>query len=142
MGSGELYNFSNNHNSKKFKQHTESLSNLDDSINANYNHELFYSRLVSQPNSNKNYKNFISFKQEDLIPIIIGKLIPENKIRKNDLKNMSILQNNVRSNSRYVKILMGSGASASIIHDSFVRTNKFSTRKPSANNSPQWMDLF
>ena len=46
---------------------------------------------------------------------------------------MSVLQNDVRSKSRYVKILMDSGASASIIHDSFVRTNKFNTRKTSAN---------
>ena len=29
---------------------------------------------------------------------------------------------------------MDSGASASIIHDSFVQTTKFNTRKPSANN--------
>ena len=46
---------------------------------------------------------------------------------------MSVLRNDVRSKSRYVKILMDSGASASIIHDSFVRTNKFNTRKTSAN---------
>ena len=38
---------------------------------------------------------------------------------------MSVLQNDVHSTSRYIKILMDSGASASIIHNSFVRTNKF-----------------
>ena len=38
---------------------------------------------------------------------------------------MSILQNDVRRTSRNVKILMDSGASASIIRDSFIRTNKF-----------------
>ena len=51
---------------------------------------------------------------------------------KNDLKDMIILQNDVSSTSRYVN-LMVSGASASIIHDSFVHMNKFNTRKTSAN---------
>ena len=46
---------------------------------------------------------------------------------------MSILQNDVRSNSRYVKILIDSGTSASIIHNSFVRSNKFYMIKTSAN---------
>ena len=52
---------------------------------------------------------------------------------KNDSKNMSALQNDVWSNTQYVKILMDSGASSSIIYDSFVRTNKFHVRKTSAN---------
>ena len=55
------------------------------------------------------------------------------KICKDGSKNMSILQNNIQSISRYVKILMDSGASVSIIHDSFVCTNKFNIRKTSAN---------
>ena len=46
---------------------------------------------------------------------------------------MTILQNYVRSNSRYVIILLDSGVSVSIIHDSIVRTNKFNTRKTSAS---------
>ena len=46
---------------------------------------------------------------------------------------MSVLQNDVRSTSSYVKILMYSGASALIIHDSFVRTDKFNMKKTSAN---------
>ena len=46
---------------------------------------------------------------------------------------MSIIQNDVRNNSRYVKILIDSGASALIIHNSFVRTNQFNTRNTSAN---------
>ena len=46
---------------------------------------------------------------------------------------MNHLQNDVCSTSRYVKILMDSGASISIIHDSFICTNKFNTRKTSAN---------
>ena len=37
---------------------------------------------------------------------------------------------------------MDSGASASIIHDSFVRTNKFNTRKTSANKWSTMAALF
>ena len=40
---------------------------------------------------------------------------------------MGILHNYVQSTSRYVKILMDRGANASIIHDSFVHTNKIDT---------------
>ena len=50
IGSGELFNDSNNHSRKKLKQHKESFLNLDDCINANYNYESLHSRLVSQPN--------------------------------------------------------------------------------------------
>ena len=64
---------------------------------------------------------------EDLIWIIFGKLISEDKKRRKDSKNMRVLQNDVRSNSRYIKILMDSGTSALIIHVSFVHTNKFNT---------------
>ena len=135
LGSGELFNFNINHSSRKSKQNTESFLNFDNCIDANYNYESLRSRLVSQPNSNKNYKNFISSQQEYLVPITFGELIPEDKIHKTDSKNMSVLQNCLRSNSRYVKILMDSGASASIIHDSFVRTNKF-------NTDPRWLGLF
>ena len=46
---------------------------------------------------------------------------------------MSVLQNDARSTSKYVKILNYSGASALIIHNSFVRTNKFNTRKSFEN---------
>ena len=63
--------------------------------------------------------------QEDLVPI---------KICKNDPENRSVSQNDVHSsNSRYVKILIDSGVSASTIHESYVRTNKFNARKTSAN---------
>ena len=134
LDSVELFRFNNNHSSEKVKEHTESFLNLDDCINANYNYESLRSRLVSHSNSNKNYKKFTSSMQEDLVPIIFGELIPEDKIRKNNSKNMSVSQNYVRSNSMYVKILMNSGASASIIHDLVVRRNKFNTRKTSANN--------
>ena len=66
-----------------------------------------------------------NFQSNDKPPYIV--------IEELGFKNMSVLQNDVRSTSRYVKILMDSNASASIINNSFVRANKFNTRKTSAN---------
>ena len=43
-------------------------------------------------------------------------------------KKMSVTSNDVLNMPRYVKILMDSGASASIIHESHAYTNKFNTR--------------
>ena len=56
-------------------------------MNANKN---LRSRLVNQPNSNKNSKYFQSSVQEDLVPIIFGDLIPKKKICKNNSQNMNI----------------------------------------------------
>ena len=74
-------------------------------------------------------EKFKFLRQKYLVLITFGELIPKDKTRKNDSKNMSVLQNDIHISSRYAKILMDSGASASIIHDSFVRTNKFNRRK-------------
>ena len=102
-------------------------------INDNYNYESLRSRLVSYSNCNKFHKNFESSRQEDLLHITFGELVPEGKIRENNSENMIVLQNDVRRASRCVKILMDSGASASIIHDSFLRTNKLNVTKTSVN---------
>ena len=133
LGSGELNNLTTNHRRKNLKLHRENFLNLDDCINANYNYESLRSRIVSHLNSDKNNKNSKSSTQEDLVPITFGELIPQDKIRKNDSKNMSVLQNDVRSNSRYVKILMDSCVNASIIQDLFAHANIFCTRKSSTN---------
>ena len=45
---------------------------------------------------------------------------------------MSVLQNDVHSTSKYVKILMDNSASILIIHDSFVFTNKLYTKRTTA----------
>ena len=84
----------------------------------------------------------MSFRQKDLVPITFGELVPKEEISKIDSKNMSVSQNDVCSILRYVKILMENGASASIIHDSFVLTNKFNTRKTSANKWPTMAGSF
>ena len=55
---------------------------------------------------------------------------------------MSVLKNDVRSTSRYVKLLMDSGASTSIIYDSFVHTNKLNTTTLPRISGPQCLNLF
>ena len=80
--------------------------------------------------------------RRNLVPITFGEFIPADKIRKNDSKNMSVLQNDVHSTSRYVNILMDSGVSASITHHLFVRENKFNTSKTTANKWSTMLDLF
>ena len=77
-----------------------------------------------------------------MVPIIFCAYIPEDKIRENDSKNMSLLQNDIKSTARYVNILIDSGASASIVHNPFVHTNKFNTRKTSADKWSTMAELF
>ena len=55
---------------------------------------------------------------------------------------MTVLQNDVHSNTRYVNIFMDSGASASIIHDLFAHTNKFHSTKTSANKCSTMVGSF
>ena len=85
---------------KKLNLNTERFLNLDDCINTNYNYESLCSCLVSHSNSNQNYKNFESSTHEDLVPITLSELIPEDKVCKNDSENMSVLQNDIHSASR------------------------------------------
>ena len=52
--------------------------------------------------SNKNNKKILLSTQEDIVPITSDELVPEDKIRKNDSRNISVLQNYERNNSRYI----------------------------------------
>ena len=67
--------------------------------------------------------------QNDLVPITFGVLISKER---NSKKNGVLWRNT------YVKILMDSGASASIIHESYVNKNNFVSRKTYAN---QWSTM-
>ena len=87
-------------------------------------------------------KYFESTKLDDLVPITFSAFIPKDKIRKTASENMSILQNDVRSTSRYVKILIDSVTSALIIHDSFVQKNNLYNRKTSVNKWSAMAGLF
>ena len=110
LDSGAIFTWNTNRSSKNIKQPI-STCNLD-----------ALTLAISHSNTDKNNNNFKSSAQE---------LIPVDKIHKKDSKNMSVLRNYVNSTSRYVKILMDSGASALIIHNFFVCKNKFNTRKTS-----------
>ena len=66
-----------------------------------------------------------------MLPITFGKLIPEVKGPLN--KKICITQNDVLYNPRYIKILMDSGTSMSIIDNYHLNMNKFDTNKTSAN---------
>ena len=140
LGLGELYSFNNDHSRKNKTTQKKVFLNLDDFINANYNYESLRSCRKNYPNSNKKCKNFESSTQEDLVAITFDELISEDKIRKNDSKNMIVLQNDVRSISMYVKILMDSVASASIIH-LYVQINLILVKLPRISG-PQWLDHF
>ena len=66
----------------------------------------------------------------------------KDKIHKNDPKNMSVSRNDVRSNLRYVKILVNNGESVSIIHDWLcVQINLILQNVPRISG-PRWLDLF
>ena len=67
--------------------------------------------------------------QTGLVPITFGVLISKER----NSKQVRPIQNGVCWKNTYVKILMDSGASASIIHESFESKNNFITRKPSMN---------
>ena len=74
---------------------------------------------------------------EDLVPITFG-LILTNKPTKVDsstkrTQKVSRSKNLNRKETKYVKVLLDSGASASIIHQSYVRKNNYDFRKTSAN---------
>ena len=55
---------------------------------------------------------------------------------------MNVLQNDVCSTLRYVKIQTDSSTSTAIIHNSYVQANKFNIRKLPRISGPQWLDQF
>ena len=83
----------------------EKFSSLDNCINANFQYESMRSRLATE-------------RSHDLVPIVFGKISnPSNTKTKKVRKN------------KMVKILLDTGASANIIHHSYVRKNDFSKKQ-------------
>ena len=129
-----------NHSRKRIKLYTESFSNLDDCINSNYNFESMRSRLVSHHNKN-NTENFSE--SDDLVPITFG-LIVSKFDSKNSSQNVNISSKHgsnisttnkkINSTKKPVRILLDSGASASIIHKDFVTVRDYSK----SNNTQLW----
>ena len=86
------------------------MTHLDDCINANYNYESVRSRLASHPKNQSDNDD----QHVDLAPIVFG-LIQNTK--ENKTKTTTINTRRTRSNET-VKILLDSGASASIVNHS------------------------
>ena len=105
------------------------MTHLDDCINANYNYESVCSRLASHPKNQSDNDD----QHVDVAPIVFGLIqnTKENKTRTTDINTRKI-----RSNEA-VKILLDSGASATIVNHSYVHKNSFSTK----GTTQQWSTM-
>ena len=88
--------------------------------------------MASHPKTHKN--NNKKPLSEDLVPIVFGNLLPTYSaiVRKKTPKNQRVSKKDSKP-SAYVKILLDSGASASIVHERYVRNNNYSLRKTTKN---------
>ena len=107
---------------------SKSFSTFDECLNACFKYESMRSRLASHPNKNLSSSN--STKQEDLVPIVFGNLLYTEKNSKLSTRRVNNENKRKHSNGyaavdtygkQPVKILLDSGASASIVHQSYVR---------------------
>jgi transposase InsO family protein len=94
----------------------QKFSSLDNCLNANFQYESMRSRLASHSKLTK--KN--SERSNDLVPIVFGKVIPTLKPLIKQVKHVQKVRK-----EKTVKILLDSGASASIVHHSYVAKNDF-----------------
>ena len=103
---------------------------LDDYINFhfNFNYESIRSRLVSHP-KNSVEKNT----SEDLIPIVFGTIVRKVPKRTNN-ENLKIM---ALANKKILRILLDSGASASIINSSYVLRNELQKN----NDTHEWTTM-
>ena len=122
--------FSNiNHSRTELNVKTsKSFSTFDECLNACFKYESMRSRLASHPNKNLSSSN--PTKQEDLVPIVFGNLLYTEKNSKLSTRRVNNENKRKHSNGyaavdtygkQPVKILLDSGASASIVHQSYVR---------------------
>ena len=119
------------HSRKRIKLYSESFSNLDDCINSNFNYESMRSRLASHPNKTIT-KN--SSENTDLVPITFGLIVNKISEIKNNPKTIfshqkkrtnSTNSKKIKKIKKPVRILLDSGASASIIHKDFVSKENY-----------------
>ena len=125
--------------SKKIKLDKTIFNNIDDCINFNFNYESMRSRLASHHSNNSTNNPNTNV---DLVPITFGNIISRvnnhdknSKLKKVKKKNNTISIDNKKDNykNQSVKILLDSGASASIISDSYVTKNDYVKNKTSSN---------
>ena len=123
LGSFETFRIRNK--KIKFELGNEVFTCLDDCINANYNYQSVRSQMGSHRNNLKDKENT----HLDLVPIVFGtiEVIIKSTVDKARRK----------STDRTVKILLDSGASASIIRHTYVRKNKLATK----NVTNQWTTI-
>ena len=76
--------------------------------------------------------------QTNLVPITFGVSISKEK----NSKKVTTKQNGARQRNTHVKVLMDSGASVSIIHESYVNKNNFITMETFANKQSRIAESF
>ena len=83
--------------------------------------------MASHPKTHKKKNKSKKPLSEDLVPIVFGNLLPTYSamVRKKAPKDQKVNNRNNKP-SEYVKILLDSGASASIVHERYVRNNNYS----------------
>ena len=101
---------------KKMKFMNQKFSSLDNCLNANFQYESMHSRLASH--SQLTQKK--SERSNDLVPIVFGKVIPTLTPLIKQVKHVQKVRK-----EKTVKILLDSGANASIVHHSYVAKNAF-----------------
>ena len=134
---------SDNHSNKKIKCYTESFNNLDDCINSNFNYESMRSRLVSHHKKNNSEK---FSENTDLVPITFGLIVNNSSSNKTSQQTVSLRRNKrtndtndkkMKKNKKPVRILLDSGASASIISKDFVVKENY----VKSNASQEWLTM-
>ena len=101
----------------------EAFMSLDECLNANYQYDSLRSRLVSH--NNKQWINTVKNKVQDLVCIVFGTIINnETNTGKNRTSPRKIRKD------KTVKILLDIGASARIVHHSYVHKNNFHKKMP------------
>ena len=125
--------------SKKIKLDKTIFNHIDDCINFNFNYESMRTRLASHHSNNSTNNPNTNV---DLVPITFGSIISRvnnhdknSKLKKVKKKNDTISIDNKKDNyeNQSVKILLDSGASASIISNSYVAKNDYVKNKTSSN---------
>ena len=150
-GSDELFVTCLNNNSE-YKIGKPIKNYLDLFINTSLNqpHMSIWSRLVSQPNKNLNSNIEQSINPTDLSPITFGLILPpkvRGQISTNSQINPTTSDENRNTKVRTIKILLESGASASIIRkDVLFKRTTFVTeiilKLPKLNHSVETYSKF
>ena len=112
---------------KKIKLDNTFFTRLDSCTNANLNYQSIRSHYASQPLTNKHLEKPTHV---DLVPITFGNILENTSETQDDNINIKKKKKNNKNNTNkhynktHVKILLDSGASVSIVNNSYARGNK------------------